>query len=246
MVVAHVCRKVDESFLVFHVHAVVLPYNPAPCATARACRTFSLVARLHNIPRYGGFCDRGEVVGYCDGAPWGSARKRYAGSACTIAVVFFGHRVGDRVHSVVAVAQARRAVISVYAGFRQQRPSLFSYSEKCGECESVAKLRGGAERSVGYIEFLVAWFCAFPSYHGIALRSEENGGFLGETEAGGLLIDYHSTGVALTGQGITERYVVVGHKPFHSDSLSVFVLECCDESVGIIINVAFLDFVLIE
>ncbi len=77
--IAEVGGKVDESLLVFHIHAVVLPYNPAPCAASGACGVLDIVLGLNNVPRNCCFGYRCEVVGNSDCAPGGCAGQRDAG-----------------------------------------------------------------------------------------------------------------------------------------------------------------------
>ena len=167
--ISHIGREIYVGLLVFKIDAAVLPYNPAPCAATGLCFPGCLVAGFDKIPRYCSLYNRGKVVGDGHGAPRGIVGQAYAGRRRSVAVVFAGHGVCYSVQPVVEIAKMTAAEIPVDIGFGQKNPCTFRSVEQSRECEAVTIFRLGAERRVDEVKLLVAWFCAFPSYHRVAL-----------------------------------------------------------------------------
>ena len=72
-------------------------------------------------------------------------------------------------------------------------------------------LRTGCHRFISLIDFLVTWFGAFPTNHGITLRREEGGGVGRKVETCGLTHDANGTRFACAIHFVAESDVVVRH-----------------------------------
>ena len=119
--------------------------------------------------------------------------------------------------------------------------------EEGGEGIAVSVHRLFGHGCIGLIGLLVAWLGALPSYHCVALGGDERSSVGGELESGSLFLHYEASCFAafLARDYISEGNIVVANLPFDAHFLSCFVLEGGDEGVGVIVDMALLDAVLV-
>ena len=101
--------------------------------------------------------------------------------------------------------------------------------EEGGEDVAVAVLRGCVHRCVGTVALLIAGLRLFPTCLGAYLGRDERRGTVGKVETAELTLDAQPLEVLalplLTGHGIAEGEVFVGHLEDDAEALLVFVLD---------------------
>ena len=119
--------------------------------------------------------------------------------------------------------------------------------EEGGEGVAVSVHRLFTHGRIGLIGLLIAGLGALPAYHCVALGSDERSSVGGELESGSLLLHYEASCFAafLARDYISECNIVVANLPFDAHLLSGFILEGGDEGVGVVVDMALLDAVLV-
>ena len=223
--VAHLCRRIDKLHLVGIVHRVVLPDEPAPRVASRfvLLRRFELL--LHHVVGHGclhnGF-QRG-ANGYR--APRSSARQGEGWLRRTPSVGLALHGKRHLVAPLgVVVGQSASGIAAVGARFAHEHPTVRAHAEQTGEGVARAIFRLGGHRSVGSVLLFIARLGAFPSAHGVRLRTDERRGLLRQSECSGLFGHYHARSFAFLRKDIAERHVAVAHAEHDGHGLVLRVL----------------------
>ena len=245
--ISHRHGQVDESDLVLIVHARILPHNPAPSATAIFVDMFAFISRLDESPRYRCLHYRAKIIANCDCAPRGCSRQRQSRRYASVAVILFRHRECYFIEPIgIGIAQVRCAIAAVNVGFAEQYPAVVARVEQSRECESVPVLRRFAHWSIGPVGLLVTWFRAFPTYHRIALRSEESCCAFGEVKSSVFLFYHNTATLVVTWNLVAESHIIVAHAECDIVGVAVGIFQVYRQLVGLIVYERLLDAVLQE
>ena len=98
----------------------------------------------------------------------------------------------------------------------------------------MAVLRTGCHRFISLIDFLVTWFGAFPTNHGITLRREEGSGVGRKVETCVLIHDANGTRFASTIHFVAESDVVVRHLESDNKRNVPRIFQIDFQNVGIV------------
>ena len=105
----------------------------------------------------------------------------------------------------------------------------------------MAVLRTCVHLVVRNVFFLVARLCAFPTYHGVALRREEGSCTCRQSESCGFFVYYDASCFALTGYCIAESYIVGAYSEYYVHLLPLGVGEGACKLVCLVVDVRLLD-----
>ena len=131
----------------------------------------------------------------------------------------------------------RSTILGIHARLANQYPHIAIHLEKTREGEAMSELRWSGHRFVSLINFLIAWFGALPSNHGIALRSEKRGGSCWEIETSALTENADRARFAYTIHFITESDVIVRHLEGDRERHILAILQIHFQHIGIVSDI---------
>jgi len=239
-VVTQCGREIDVTLLLIKVATGVHADNPAPCAFAIDIFLRGGITLRHQVEGHRGLHDIGQIGTHGDGTPRRLARQGDARLYRSQAVALAGLRQSHGIESVFMAHEPAATVVSAHAGLRDQHPTVAAKPEQTGKGVALAPAVLTRTVVAGVVGLIARRGSCKPS-HGLALRTKERGGALGQAKSRCLALDDVAPTVSDRIKPVAVSHVALGETEHDIDGVAFVVLEPAHGLGGIIVHFRLFD-----